>query len=152
MANHFVDSREECLQERRVVGLVVTQDKVDRRRLALKRTADDRPTKEVSSIIRQQRYPASRRNEGYRHGEIFDPVRGLKVEPRPSNIVFNDRAEHRGLVRHPDERLTDEILEADRLARRETMIARQNGDERFPDQDLVNEIGVLLLRPQECRV
>jgi len=52
-------------------------------------------------------------------------VRGLKVEPRPSNIVFNDRPEHRGLVRHPDEYLTDEILEADGLARRETMIARQ---------------------------
>jgi 3-oxoacyl-[acyl-carrier protein] reductase len=57
--------------------------------------------------------------------ERYSTLCGLKVEPRPSNIVFNDRAVHRGLVRHPDECLTAEILEADRLARRETMIARQ---------------------------
>ena len=32
------------------------------------------------------------------------------------------------------------------------MIVRQNDDEGFLDQDLVNEIGVALLRPQEGRV
>ena len=34
MADHVVDSREEGFKERRVVGLVVAQDQVDRGRLA----------------------------------------------------------------------------------------------------------------------
>jgi hypothetical protein len=49
MADHVVDSREEGFEERRVVGFVVTQDQVDRRRLAGKRAGDDRPGQEVSS-------------------------------------------------------------------------------------------------------
>src|SRR5438045_605132 len=40
MADHVIGSRD--IKEPRVVGLVVTQDQVDRRRLAGKRTADDR--------------------------------------------------------------------------------------------------------------
>jgi hypothetical protein len=34
MANHFVDSREECSQQRRVVGLVISEDQIDGWRLA----------------------------------------------------------------------------------------------------------------------
>jgi hypothetical protein len=48
-------------------------------------------------------------------------VRCLKVDTRLPNIVFNDRAQDRGLVRHADERLACKILQTDRLARRETM-------------------------------
>ena len=43
-------------------------------------------------------------------------------------------------------------FQADRLARGETMVARQDDDQRFPDQELVDQIGVALLRPQEGRV
>jgi hypothetical protein len=39
MANHFIDSREERSQERRLVGLVVTKDKVDRKRVLFKHLA-----------------------------------------------------------------------------------------------------------------
>src|SRR5260370_1333450 len=52
-------SREECLKKRRVVGLVVTQDQVNRRRFAGQRTAGDRPRREISGKVGQQRHPMS---------------------------------------------------------------------------------------------
>jgi hypothetical protein len=79
-------------------------------------------------------------------------VRRLEVNALPPNVVFDDRAQDRGLVRHADEGLGRELMQADDLTRCESMIARQNDDEGFLDQDLVDEIGVSLLRPQEGRV
>jgi len=51
----------------------------------------------------------------------------------------------------PDERLARKIFQGDRRARSETMVARQDDDQGFPDQGLVDEMGVSLLRLQEGR-
>jgi hypothetical protein len=48
--------------------------------------------------------------------------------------------------------LVRKIFWADRLARRETMITRQDSDQWFTDQDLIGEIRVPFLGPHESRV
>jgi hypothetical protein len=76
MADHVVRSREEGLEEeRRVVGLVVTQDQVIDGALPASGRLMTERVKEVPAKSDNNATPRSQgSNERHRHGEIFDLI------------------------------------------------------------------------------
>src|SRR5713101_5924889 len=71
------------------------------------------------------------------------------IDVRLSQIAVDDHPKGGCGVRHVYERLALDISRADRVACGETVIARQNGEERLTGQMFERQIGHLRLAPKK---
>ena len=127
----LVQPREEELENRRSVSLVVSDDELDRRRSPAQGAAGHRPGEEIPRISGQEHHGAGRGHRRHGVGQTHHFVRRLDVEAGSLEITGDHGAQGRRAIGRNDERLADDVRQIDGLLRGQAMIAPEYHEQRL---------------------